>query len=126
LETGKLIYHWGADRQGKPRLLSSITMTFGFKGTSSSRRNESEFPHIVEMALPRDGFDHRLRRQMEEFHSSQKIKARFGRRTRYGNQEYCRWCFADPTCADAFRELFGGERLTIAKTPMEPAPISRR
>ena len=101
-------------------------MTFGFKGTSSSRRNESECPHIVEMALPRDGFDHRLRRQMEDFHLSHKIKARFGRRTRYGSQEYCRWCFADPLCADGFRERFGGERLTMVKTAMEPPPPPQR
>jgi hypothetical protein len=100
-------------------------MTFGFKGTSSSRRNEIEFPHIVEMALPADGFDHRLRRQMEEFHASYKIKARFGRRSRHGSQEHCRWCFVDPACADAFREKFGGKRLAV-KIPMEPPRTSRR
>lgn len=101
-------------------------MTFGFKGSSSSRKNESEFPHIVEMVLPRNGFDHRLRRQMEDFHALHKIKARFGRRSRQGNQEFCRWCFADAKWADDFREQFGGERLTIATIAMEPAPTSRR
>jgi hypothetical protein len=100
-------------------------MTFGFKGISSSRKNESEFPHVVEMTLPRDGFDHRLRRQMEEFHALHKIKARFGRRSRQGSQEYCRWCFADRACADAFCEQFGGERLTTA-IAMEPASKSPR
>lgn len=101
-------------------------MTFGFRGTSSSRRNENEYPYIVETLLPANGFDHRLRRQMEEFHSVRKIKARFGHRSRQGEKEYCRWCFADAVCADAFRDRFGGKRVTIAKMPMEPASPSRR
>jgi hypothetical protein len=63
------------------------------------------------MAVPPNGFDHRVRRQMEKFNSAHKIKARFGGRSRKGSQEYCRWCFADAKCADAFRERFGGERL---------------
>lgn len=100
-------------------------MTFGSRAIPAARRNENEFPHIVEMPLPSEGFDYRLRRQMEEFHSSRKIKARFGVRSRHRGQEYCRWCFADQKYADEFQERFGGKRLT-AKTSMEPAHAFRQ
>jgi hypothetical protein len=31
-----------------------------------------------------------------------------------GEQYYVRYCFADPAQADAFRERFGGERITVS------------
>jgi hypothetical protein len=81
-----------------------------------AHRNEIELPYIVEMELPADGFDHRVRRLMEEFLSRQRIRAHFGRRRRHGKLDYCRWCFADPAHADAFHRKFGGNLLGIEKS----------
>ena len=75
--------------------------------------NERDFPHIVEIALPVNGFNFRLSREMAAFHRSHDIETRFGRTTNRHNQLYCRWCFSDPSVADAFRQRFGGARLTI-------------
>ena len=82
-------------------------------GPSAAQTNEYQLPYIVEMELPRDGFDHRLRRNMEEFHRSHDIRARFGRRQRRKDGEFCRWCFAEASQADLFQARFGGTRLAI-------------
>ena len=79
--------------------------------------NERDFPHIVEIALPPDGFDAALSREMETFHRSRDIRPHFGWPKKRKGQHYCRWCFSDPAIADEFREQFGGVRL-IAKQPV--------
>jgi len=43
--------------------------------------NERDFPHIVEIALPVNGFNIRLSREMAAFHRSHDIEPRFGRTT---------------------------------------------
>jgi hypothetical protein len=70
---------------------------------------EYRFPRVVEMAVPLEGFS----MAMEAFHRSRDILRRFGRPTRRGNTEYCRWCFAHPAHAMAFRAQFGGEMLPV-------------
>ena len=54
-------------------------------------RNERDFPYLVELALPPGG---RSRHEVKPF--------------------YIRFCFPDAATADAFRDRFGGERLTHA------------
>jgi hypothetical protein len=89
-----------------------------FRTTSASARaNERESPHIVEMEVPEQGFAHSERKAMEEFHSSRKIRARFGRRLRRDGKEYCHWCFAEAGQADLFQARFGGIRLPLAADP---------
>jgi hypothetical protein len=72
---------------------------------------ERHFPHVVEMPVPSRGFGNHLRLAMEAFHLLREIPRRFGRPTRRRETEYCRWCFARPTDAAAFRDQFGGEVL---------------
>jgi hypothetical protein len=83
-----------------------------------ARRNEIELPYIIEVELPENGFDHCVRRSIEEFHLSQKIKVSFGRRRRHGKLDYCRLCFADPVQADAFSRRFGGKLLRVEYPPV--------
>ena len=80
-------------------------------GRNASLINERDLPHMVEMAVPATGFSNGLRRQMEEFHRSRGIRARFGRHRKKLGQELCRWCFADAAHAEAFHEKFGGKKL---------------
>lgn len=73
---------------------------------------ERDFPHIVEIELPTNGLDDRMNREIMTFHRLRDIQLRFGRRKTQTSKQYSRWCFSDPTIADAFREQFGGERVT--------------
>jgi hypothetical protein len=69
---------------------------------------EREFPHIVEIALPVNGLDVHINREMATFYRLRNIQPRFGRRKTRTGQDHCRWCFLDRATADAFREQFGG------------------
>jgi hypothetical protein len=73
--------------------------------------SERTCPHIVEIAVPVDGFDLRLSREMSSFHCLHEIRPRFGRPSTRNGQTYCRWCFSEPAFADAFCEQFGGARV---------------
>jgi hypothetical protein len=73
--------------------------------------NERDFPHLVELALPPEGFRDVLL-QIGAFHRERRIPVRRGR-SRYGVKPfYVRFCFPDADTADAFRNRFGGESLT--------------
>ncbi len=74
--------------------------------------NERDFPHLVELALPPGGF-RSVFLELDAFHREQRIPLRRGR-SREAEQLYIRFCFPDPATADAFRNRFGGERLTCA------------
>jgi chitinase len=72
--------------------------------------NEVKHPHIVELAAGRDGLDVELSRRIMQFHKSQRIQPRHGRRiTAKRGRLYYRWCFSDLLIARAFVEQFGGE-----------------
>jgi hypothetical protein len=72
---------------------------------------ERKFPHIVEIALPVNGLDVRVNREMVAFCRLRDIRPRFGRRRTRTGRDYGRWCFSDQAIADAFREQFGGVRV---------------
>ncbi len=95
-------------------------MSFVRNNGSAALTNERQCPHIVEMKLPHGGFAHRLRMDIEEFHRSRNIRARFGRRQRREREEFCRWCFADASDADQFHVRFGGVRLAMMDNPSGP------
>jgi hypothetical protein len=78
---------------------------------SKAQGTERHFPHIIEMAIPGNGLDVQLNREIASFHRSRDIRPRFGRTRTQNGQDYCRWCFSDSAIADAFRERFGGARL---------------
>jgi hypothetical protein len=80
------------------------------KGERTSRMNERDFPHIVELALPEGGFGRTLD-AIHDFHRLRGIESRRGRRQRRDEQEYVRWCFVDPADANAFAAEFGGTRI---------------
>ena len=75
--------------------------------------NESNFPFIVELAVPFDELDVQLSRRIMEFHRSRTIQARHGRRIVRDGEIYFRWCFSDFAMACAFAEQFGGEVLQL-------------
>jgi len=82
------------------------------KGEVTTRMNERECPHMIELAHPPDGFGIMLVERMTRFHTERGIAIRRGRRQRRDEREYVRFCFADAATADAFHAAFGGERLS--------------
>src|SRR5215471_2943609 len=81
--------------------------------------NEQDFPHLVELAVPPEGFG-RSFLDFDAFHRERRIPVRRGRSRHEVKQFYIRFCFPDAATADAFRNRFGGERLTHA--PAKPKP----
>src|SRR6516165_3298241 len=79
--------------------------------------NERDFPHLVELALPPEGFRDVLL-QIGAFHRERRIPVRRGRSRYEVKPFYIRFCFPDTATADAFRNRFGGECLTHG--PGEP------
>ena len=82
-------------------------------------RNERDFPHVVELALPPGGF-RSVFLEIDAFHRERRILVRRGRSRHEVKQVYIRFCFPDTATADAFRNRFGGECLTHA--PAQPKP----
>jgi hypothetical protein len=76
-------------------------------GSGKSLANEKKYPNIVELAVPEDGLEIELSRQIMEFHKLRHIQPRHGRWITKNNQTQCRWCFADLATARDFLEQFG-------------------
>ena len=75
-----------------------------YKGRTSLKSLEQDFPHIVEMIVPEGGFGRTLD-AMFDFHARHSIRAINSTGQRDGNgRTYIRWCFADPALAEAFAE----------------------
>ena len=81
-----------------------------YKGRSNVNAIERDFPHIVEMAVPLNGFGKRLD-AMYEWHRAHGIEARRGTGRREEGQDFIRWCFADQKNAADFAASFGGKRM---------------
>ena len=80
--------------------------------------NERDFPYLVELALPPEGF-RSVFLEIDAFHRERRIPVRRGR-SRYDVKPfYIRFCFPDTATADAFRNRFGGECLTHAPAAQE-------
>jgi len=75
------------------------------KGERTSRANERDFPNIVELIVPPNGFGRTLD-SIHEFHRQRGLEARRGRGQRRDDQDYVRWCFASRDDADAFKTAF--------------------
>jgi hypothetical protein len=79
-----------------------------YKGRSSSKTIERDFPHHVETGIPLNGLGDRLN-AIYAFHAERGIQARHGRGRRDAEgRDYVTWCFADAATADEFRAQFGG------------------
>jgi hypothetical protein len=81
------------------------------KSEITARMNERDYSHIVELPLPPGGFRARSD-DLLAFHRERGIQSRRGQGRNEDEQFYVRYCFGDPAHADAFRDRFGGERLT--------------
>jgi len=88
-------------------------MTRGPKREIDRLRNEHDFPHLVELALPPEGFRSVLL-EIDAFHRERRIPVRRGRNRHEIKEVYIRFCFRDSATADAFRSRFGGQCLTYA------------
>src|SRR5262249_7909607 len=82
--------------------------------------NERDFPYLIELALPPGGF-RSVFLEIDTFHRDRRIPVRRGRSRHEAEQSYIRFCFPDGATADAFRNRFGGERLTYAPEKSKPA-----
>jgi hypothetical protein len=83
------------------------------------RTNERDFPHLIELVVPVEGFDS-VSAEIDAFHRERHIPVRRGR-SRYNVKPfYIRFCFSDPATADAFRNRFGGECLTHVPARIGP------
>ena len=83
-------------------------------GETSSAMNQREFPHLVDLALPPGGFSTHIV-DFDAFHRAHGIPTRRGRGRTELERFFVRFCFSDGATADAFRDRFGGERLTYTK-----------
>jgi hypothetical protein len=72
---------------------------------------ERNFPHIVEIELPKNGLDVDVSHRMTIFHRLRDIRPQFGHKRTKANHHFCRWCFSDSSVADTFCAEFGGERI---------------
>ena len=79
-------------------------------------RNERDFPYLVELAVPPEGF-RSVFLEIDAFHRERRIPVRRGRSRHEDKPFYIRFCFPDAATADAFRNRFGGECLTHAAKP---------
>ena len=100
----------GGEARGGGRLGK---MTRGPKREIIRLTNERDFPHLVELALPPEGFRSILL-EIDAFHRDRRIPVRRGRNRHEVKQVYIRFCFPDAATAEAFRNRFGGECLTHA------------
>ena len=78
--------------------------------------NERDFPYLVELTLPPEGF-RSVFLEIDTFHRERRIPVRRGRSRHDVEQFYIRFCFPDAATADAFRNRFGGECLTYTPKP---------
>ena len=81
-----------------------------YKGRTSPKIIEREFPHVVEIAVPPGGLGERLD-AMHRFHTARGIKACIGLGRREGARDYLRWYFTRAATAEAFAAEFGGSYL---------------
>ena len=82
-----------------------------YKGRSSVKNIERDFPHAVDIAVPLGGFGKRLD-AMHEWHRERGIEAHQGRGQREEGQNFIRWCFTSPKMAADFAAEFGGTIMT--------------
>ena len=80
-------------------------------------RNERDFPHLVELALPLGPF-RSVFLEIDAFHRERRIPVRRGRSRYEVKPFHIRFCFPDAATADAFLNRFGGE--CVIHAPGEP------
>jgi hypothetical protein len=81
-----------------------------YKGRTSQKAIEREFPHVVEIAVPPRGLGAQLD-AMHHFHRARGIQACIG----LGRRDYLRWYFTRPAAANAFATEFGGTEIKASR-----------
>ena len=82
-----------------------------YKGRSSAKIVERDFPHIVEMVVRPGGFGRQIDR-MYDWHRELGVEDRRGSGRRQDNRDFVHWCFADQKMAADFAAAFGGSVVT--------------
>ena len=83
-------------------------MTRRYKGRPSGKTIASDFPYIVEIAVPPGGLGKRLN-AMHAFHDQRGIQvAHLPHRHDDDKGDYLLWCFARRTIAEEFAAEFSG------------------
>jgi hypothetical protein len=77
-----------------------------YKSSQSAKDVEKDFPHFVDVVVPRGGLGSTLD-AMYEFHAQYGIKPQRGHGHRDYSGSVIRWCFADPAIAKSFATVFG-------------------
>jgi hypothetical protein len=85
-----------------------------YKGRTSQKAIEREFPHVVEIAVPPRGLGVQLD-AMYQFHRARGIQACIGLGRRDGGRDYLRWYFTRPTAANAFAAEFSGTEIKASR-----------
>lgn len=78
-----------------------------YKGRMSPKAIERDFPHVVEIQVPRGGLGAQLD-AMHYFHRARGIQACLGLGRRDEGRDYLRWYFTRATMAVSFATEFGG------------------
>jgi hypothetical protein len=97
------------DESGDSAHRKPSTETIRRKSETVRLTNERDFPHLVELALPPEGF-RSVFLAIDAFHRERRIPVRRGQSRHEVKQFYVRFCFLD--AVNAFRNRFGGECLT--------------
>jgi hypothetical protein len=87
-----------------------------YKGRTSQKAIEREFPHVVEIQVPPGGLGAQLD-AMHYFHRARGIQPCLGLGRRDEGRDYLRWYFTRPTVAEAFVAEFGGNLISRRVKP---------
>lgn len=109
-----------------------------YKGQRTTRMNERDYPHIVEIVAEprRTQEDYRVwgvrLDAMLGWHHERGVpiirgRSRHVEQSNYEYVDYFRWCFADAMTAEAFRSKFGGDLVRLAQHDrVLPRPTGQR
>ena len=100
----------------KPLKLGYFKMSGRRKGWQNAASIKHDFPYVVELEVPPDGFGPRVDR-IDEFHVRLGVNQRRGRGRSEGERKIICWRFADAEIAQAFADEFGSVMLLPTSIP---------
>jgi hypothetical protein len=104
--------HKKSNKAADVRLWSRAVMgNLSRKRNLAAYVNERNFPFVVQIVVPDDGFGSKLD-AINAWHLYSKNKQSRGRLQSIAEKKFWRWCFKDFETAEKFRQRFGGEVLS--------------